>query len=537
MHRILTSTSLSLIAAMLLFSCGPGGAEESALVTTLDDVEDPNDGEVSLREAVSFALSSGERVTFASELDGALVLTGPIVLEGSGALEIGGENRIMLDAAGASRHFEGGGPDLTLSNLTLTNGVAGESSEGGGSIYMTTGKLTVAACAFEANRHSSDIGSGGAIHIAEGADLEISGATFSGNLARREGGAIYNASPRPTSIEDASFSGQKGDQDGAELWGASIYHVGGDLTVRGGEFRDEQSARGALYASMLEGAVEVVEGTFEGNAGEIGGAIYVEYSGTDGMADVVSLNVSDSTFTDNTSEVAGGAIAAREWTKVTVNKSTFTGNQATLEGEGGGTGGAISSKGALVIAESTFSENSAAFQGGALEVGGLTNEHRLEVSTSSFSKNSSGEGGAVYAVFAKSVAISGSEFEENSATNGGGAGSLAGASIAIEGSSFTKNTTSDESNGGALFLSEDTSIQGSTFSENSGHFGGAIYIRAAALTLDAQTSITGNTATVPGDVAEGKGGGVCNEDADVTLGGAMVSGNNPDDFCVAARVN
>lgn len=527
---IVASCSVSL---MSLVACGPGGSDEGALVTTLEDVVDASDGETSLREAITYALESGDEVEFKPSLSGSIVLaSGAIALEGAGNLVIDGESRITLDAAEKSRVFEGSGPDLELRGLTLTGGVAASSSEGGGAIYMKAGALSLADCVFQGNKHVSDIGSGGAVHVAAEASLRAERSTFKDNLSRREGGAIHTATTEEVTLSECEFEGNGPEDPMSSLWGASIHHTGGDLTITKSTFEGETSDRGALHITMESGRVSIEESTFTQNTADMGAAIYFQYGGVGDEVDAVALEISKTTFDQNSAATAGGAISAHEYTRVVLTDVTMTGNEATAEGA---SGGAIATSGGLVLSGGVYEKNNAGAQGGVVYSNGLTNKSYVEVDSSEISTNTANDGGAMWVSFASSIQIEGATFEANSARSGAGALSLLGEQISISGSTFTDNLASESSRGGALYTSSDTTISSSTFTGNKAGFGGAIYALTADVTLDADVSISGNTATVDAGVL-GVGGGICNDDGDVILGGASVTANSPDDFCAPERV-
>lgn len=524
------------ILAITFAACGPGGADntEGARVTTLADVVDASDGETSLREAIDYALENSVTVDFESSLTGAIVLSnGAIALDGSGALTIDGEGRITIDAGAKSRVFEGNGPDLELRGLTLLGGIAESSSEGGGAIYMKAGALALIDCTLRDNKHLSDIGSGGAVHVAEGASLRAERSTFENNTARREGGAIHTATLDEVTLTACDFSGNGPDDPSSSLWGASIHHTGGDLTIEQSTFEDETSDRGALYITTDVGKVRVEESTFANNTSNMGAAIYFQYDGASQEIDAVSLEVTDTTFEGNSAATSGGAISAHEYTRVVLNEVTMTGNKATADGA---SGGGIATSGGLVLSGGSFEGNSAAAQGGLLYSTGLNNKSYIEVASGDFSGNSANDGGVMWVSFANRIEISGATFAGNRSETSAGALSLLGEQTSITGATFTDNIAMDESSrGGAIYTSGDITLSATTFSGNKAGFGGAIYALTADVTLDAEVSLSGNAATVDAGVLNA-GGAICNDDGDVSLGGASVTGNSPDDFCSPERV-
>ena len=123
-------------------------------VTTLDDVVDPSDGQLSLREAVAKANATAalDAIAFKSSLEGqTLVLAGGefVVsqdLTMDGDLDDDGIG-VTLSGGDVSRllWIRGGGVDVSLRDLTLTAGRA-PADYGGGAIRLGGGRLTVTGC-------------------------------------------------------------------------------------------------------------------------------------------------------------------------------------------------------------------------------------------------------------------------------------------------------------------------------------------------------------------------------------------------------
>jgi predicted outer membrane repeat protein len=156
------------------------------------------------------------------------------------------------------------------------------------------------------------------------------------------------------------------------------------------------------------GTLSVVHSQFTGNRGGYGGAI-----GSEG-----SLTISESSFSGNSSTYAGGAIYMdQNAVSLTVQASRFSGNSS------GDSGGAINTFGeAAEISDSTFSDNSTASQGGALR---LQLSSSAEVSGNVFVSNrtsDNGIGGAIYSQAAPEALfdlIVGNTFVDNTAGSGG----------------------------------------------------------------------------------------------------------------------
>ena len=118
---------------------------------------------------------------------------------------------------------------------------------------------------------------------------------------------------------------------------------------------------------------------------------------------------------------AGRHFAVGGGANVTIEGLTLTGGVASDEGSNSSDGGCVlveSPGGSRVVADSVFSNCSAASRGGAIAVRGSA---ALNISRSNFTDNDAGEdGGAIHAA-ASNVSASGTRFERNSAKTRGGA--------------------------------------------------------------------------------------------------------------------
>jgi filamentous hemagglutinin family protein len=152
-----------------------------------------------------------------------------------------------------------------------------------------------------------------------------------------------------------------------------------------------------------------------------------------------TLNLANSTFSNNSTSGNGGAISSSG--RINITNSTFSNNSA-------GFGGAISSSGRINITNSTFSNNSASINGGAIS--NVVPLSTFNITNSTFSNNSaSGNGGAISNVVLSTFNITNSTFSNNSASfNGGAISNSNSGRINITNSTFSNNSASG--NGGAI---------------------------------------------------------------------------------------
>ena len=187
---------------------------------------------------------------------------------------------------------------------------------------------------------------GGAISNSEGY-LDISNSAFKGNSISGSysnyGGAIHNSDNGDITISNSTFTENSATgQDNSSGFGGAIYNEKGTITITDSTF-DGNNASGSAVSS--------------------GGALYV-----DGAIDaegnpLAIVNISDSTFSNNTSSW-GGAIGNSG--KIDLTNVSFTENKATYKNENGGVGGAIRNYWLATINNGSFINNTSTDAGGAI---------------------------------------------------------------------------------------------------------------------------------------------------------------------------
>jgi chitodextrinase len=171
---------------------------------------------------------------------------------------------------------------LTISAMTLSNGLANNGVIGGGAI-ANHGPLSVTSTTFSGNSSPAKTGTSGGAIDASGT-LTVTSSTFTGNIAQ-EGGGIFTQ--KAATITNSTFSGNK----------ATIFGGGGMVSAAG--------------------TATVTGDTFTGNTGPGGGAIDND----------TTLHISNSTFTGNTAGANGGG-AIVNFGPTTITQSTLSGNTA-----------------------------------------------------------------------------------------------------------------------------------------------------------------------------------------------------------------
>ncbi len=258
-----------------------------------------------------------------------------------------------------------------------------------------------------------------------------------------------------------------------------------------------------------------------GEAGDFGGYVYVKRNDT-------KLTVKDSNYTNNTFDGTGGIFVVttprdNTTSKLVVENTHFVGNSAAYSG------GAISNFNILNVTGSEFKNNSVTpgvDSDGLIEGGGamfLGSESETKIDTTIFAGNSSKTNGGAISMrqpqdgdnSAAKLNVS-ATFDGNHADANGGAiyntfyannGMGLGDGVTVAGN-FTKNSAGK--NGGAIFndgaldkignAGGVMTIRDSVFSENTATtWGGAIF-NSGTLTLGDGVSFTGNSAYAGGAV-------------------------------------
>ena len=525
-----------------------GSDESSAVwVTSLKDVTNVNDGEITFREALDYAcqkLTSGETVasrirfsvggsiTLSTSSQSLKILSKSISVDASnvGGITVQGNTSLLLYVFGGTDvnpvsaelkglTFQGNSSTSTSSkgaaiqvssgcSLTLVNcNVMGNTSTTGlgGGIYVSSGALTLIDSNVSGNTSGGTASKGGAIYVDSGS-LDATRAVFSGNSAN-DGGGIY------VKNGSASFNGCYFRENSATSGdGGALYMTGATLHASNVSFLSNTSSRdgGAFYVDG-EGDSILDRISFTGNQAENGGAVY---------QDSLSLTITDARFDYNVATQNGAGFYVCQNALTLINKGSFLQNTSTVSG------GAIYNAGWLELNDSELNMNSAQKSGG-----GLHSSNYFEISHTSFSDNSAGiNGGAVYSKSDLLSWLFNSKIENSSAYEGAGVYNESRLSVAD--SYFCNNVAS--ANGGGFVNVGDMTVSGSEFSGNvaqglNGAGGAGLNYPQGKLTV-ANSTLSGNSSP------NGSGGALANSgtlsvsavniDANTAgeLGGAILNG-------------
>jgi hypothetical protein len=265
--------------------------------------------------------------------------------------------------------------DVEITNSELANNHA---DEDGGALYNVAGQVTVTDTQFVDNGSSDN---GGAIRSLEGT-LILNRAVVRGNSTDDTGGGLY-ATDAAVTVDNSQFlENTTDDRDGG-----GIAVVRGTLTLRNSSIRQNRAGRemdvdgrgGGLWAQEPT-AIQLIDSDVSQNwAAFNGGGIYVETTG--------QLTIQRSRVADNVSRHAGGGLYTAA--NAAIESSTIEGNRAQDGGGHYAYGGLF----LLNIRNSTYSRNEASIEGGGLFLAGAP----AEIVQSTISGNQAGdEGGGLF---------------------------------------------------------------------------------------------------------------------------------------------
>jgi predicted outer membrane repeat protein len=249
------------------------------------------------------------------------VITGSVSIAGNGAT-------ITRSGSTAFRLFDvASAGSLSLSDVTLSNGLADDGVNGGGAVF-SRGPLTATSTTFSGNSSPAATGtSGGAINSS--GPLTVSLSTFTGNTAV-EGGGIFNQSTSSAAtVTDTTFSGNTATTFG----GGGIVSVQGTTNVTRDTFAGN-SATGAAGGGAIDNdaTVNITNSTFNGNTGGTNGGGAIQNFGT--------AAITWSTFSGNNSPFGANLHNATTTGSLTVSE--------TIVANGGGGGSNCSGTPAVV---------------------------------------------------------------------------------------------------------------------------------------------------------------------------------------------
>ena len=166
-------------------------------------------------------------------------------------------------------------------------------------------------------------------------------------------------------------------------WSGSAIHNWGQLYLFASEIAYNSGGGGAVKPRSSAALTSIVNCDFHDNEStDAGGG----YGGAMQIFDGPSVIISSSSFTNNKAATEGGAIYVTANAAVTADKTTFTGNSTTVSKDLKG-GGAISNFGTATLTKSTLKGNAAGDLGG-----GIVNHGNVSLTDVTLSANKASRG-------------------------------------------------------------------------------------------------------------------------------------------------
>jgi CSLREA domain-containing protein len=394
-------------------------------VTTLADDVTPNDGSVSLREAINAINNATPDPDITNQHPGTF----------------GDNDRIVFDLAGTINLQTS---EIPISKPVVIQGLGADSTIINGpwtptattffrlfNIAASAGNVTLLGLTLQNGATNVNNNTGGAIHCESPGTLTIGNSIVSGNrtLGAVAGGGALFTRPGSVTIYDSTFSGNYTTMDTSR--GGAIYSGGGPVTVTNSTFSGNFTKGGGGGASggaiaVANASVTITNSTLSGNhtdgTDSRGGAIFVRHDTATPPTPTPEVTITNSTLSGNYTMgdkstmgpgSGGGAIYARQDTIVAVTNSTISGNTTDKAGAPGG--GIFADTGAVILTNSTVSGNQAkAWYGGGI----FDKTGDVELTNSTVAYNYAyGSGGGIYAN-SGNVVVTNSTVSKNSVSSG-----------------------------------------------------------------------------------------------------------------------
>jgi len=252
---------------------------------------------------------------------------------------------------GNTPHGDGGGIDND-GTLALTDTTVSDNSAANGGGIASEGSLTLMDCAISDNQ--ADQGNiGGGIFIGAGM-ATLTDSSVSGNIGG-EGGGLGTDVNTQVSINDSTISMNSTENDGG-----GISNDGTSMTITDSTVSDNSAVYlggGVFNGDYSDGEATFSNSTFADNTAVNGG----------GIDNTSTLDVTDSTLSNNIATSDGGGIYNIDEGPLTITNSSLSDNSANSKG-----GGVYSDNeygpvdAPAVLTNSTLSGNSATSDGGGI---------------------------------------------------------------------------------------------------------------------------------------------------------------------------
>jgi hypothetical protein len=308
-------------------------------------LSDPGTGlcdfdECTLREAILLANTTAGQDWIKIVHSGTLTPVTPLPVITDALIIDATDRSFVVDGGGAFRVFSATAP-LTLTHLTIQNGLALE-ADGGGAYFGATAELTDVTIRANATMGANR---GGGAYFAGPATVR--GGLFIGNDAGQAGGAYFESTAVVSNTTFISNTAAGGPGGGAffeqPTWITSTTFASNSASSAGGahfnntsvltgvSFVDNQSQVSEGGGAVLGGTGSVVTGSlFEGNSAQTyGGGLALADSGTG-----ASVNLTTNDIWHNSAELGGGGLVVQADVNASLDNNVIAANTVSAAGAG-----------------------------------------------------------------------------------------------------------------------------------------------------------------------------------------------------------
>lgn len=328
-----------------------------------------------------------------------------------------GTNQTFIDANQIDRLFQVfSGRTLNLSNLTLINGNASTTDNGGN--IQNQGNL-ILTNVMVVNGKSAR---GGGVYNDVGATMTATDSVFAGNTAILQGGALYNDG---TLTLIRAQVGQDGAGNFSNTHGGGLYNFG-TLTITDSSFTDNtaDSRGGAVYNAAVTTT--------------LAGAVPVAAAGAN--TNITLTNVAN--FPTTTGFVIQIGSEQMQVTGIVGNVFTVTRGFAGTTPAAFAVGTSVTSVGVNTasVSGSTFNNNFASSRGAA-----IFNEDSFNITNSTLTTNASGTNAGIGNTLTGRVTVTNSTIVDNEAYRGGGLANSTAGVVTVKNTIVARNTSTTTS--------------------------------------------------------------------------------------------
>ncbi len=325
------------------FDVSTGQCNTNPLVSVSTDSANSDSVAGSLRQAVDYACA-GSTITFQSGLSSPIILVNRLRIDDNLTIEGPGASSLAIDGRSATRLFFIGAGNVSISNLTLQNGLGkgGDSYGGGGAagmggaIFQNGGSVTLSGVTFSGNKAQGGSGENSS------AGLAATGAGFGSNAVANSmgagGGDLFGVGGVKRYYFTAIDSGNGGPGAGGGVasdnsGGAGGFGGGGGYGAATGGPGGFGGGGGGANTGALGGFGGGVASPYDGGGGAgFGGAIFA-YTGTLALInDTFSTNSAAGGAGVQAGQGKGGALFIYNGATVSAMNTTFSGSVAANAG-------------------------------------------------------------------------------------------------------------------------------------------------------------------------------------------------------------